>query len=67
MVTFGRKIMNIDKKQDLNSREFEHEQKPAPDRSPDEELVTAPGVGSVVPGAENPDSEIKQETGPNTE
>ena len=59
--------MNTNKREDINSRESDHKQKPAPDRSPDGELGTAPGVGSVVPGAENPDSEIKQETGPNTE
>lgn len=58
--------MNTNKRQDINPRESDHEQKPAPDRSPAEELGT-PGVGSVVPGAENPDSEIKQEIGPNTE
>jgi len=59
--------MNTNKREDINSRESYHKQKPAPDRSPGGELGTAPVVGSVVPGAENPDSEIKQETGPNTE
>ncbi|HEX8136612.1 MAG TPA: hypothetical protein VF544_03385 [Pyrinomonadaceae bacterium] len=45
------------------------EEEPAAEQSPSEKLEgDKTGTGSLVPGAENPDSEeIKQEKSPNTE
>jgi hypothetical protein len=44
------------------------EQKPEQEESPSEKLEMNPPTGSLVPGAENPESaEIKEERSPNTE
>lgn len=44
------------------------EQKPEQEESPSEKLEMNPPTGSLVPGAENPESqEIKAERSPNTE
>lgn len=50
-------------------RASEEEQKPASEQSPSEKLEgDKTGTGSLIPGAENPESEeIKQEKSPNTE
>lgn len=45
-----------------------NEQTPAAEPSPSEKLEDSQPTGSLVPGAENPDSEeIKKEVNPNTE
>lgn len=60
--------MDTNERQDIDSKESDKEQKPLADESPAEKLDDSSGVPSVVPGAENPDSEeIKEEKGPNTE
>lgn len=44
------------------------EQKPKQEESPAEKLEMNPPTGSLVPGAENPEStEIKEERSPNSE
>jgi hypothetical protein len=44
------------------------EQKPKQEESPSEKLERNPPTGSLVPGAENPEStEIKEERSPNSE
>lgn len=44
------------------------EQKPKQEESPSEKLEMNPPAGSLVPGAENPESEeIKEERSPNSE
>jgi hypothetical protein len=50
-------------------RASEQEEEPASEQSPSEKLEgDKTGTGSLVPGAENPESEeIKQEKSPNTE
>ncbi len=43
-------------------------EQPAADTSPTEKLRQGPTTGSLVPGAQNPESrEIKREINPNTE
>jgi len=52
-------------KQSENSSD---EQQPKQEESPSEKLEMNPPTGSLVPGAENPESEeIKEERSPNTE
>ena len=47
---------------------MDNEQKPAAEQSPAEKLEDTTPTGSLVPGAENPESdEIKSEKSPNTE
>ncbi len=50
-------------------RASEQEEKPASEQSPSEKLEgEKTGTGSLIPGAENPESEeIKSEKSPNTE
>ena len=44
------------------------ERKPEAEKSPSEKLEKSQPTGSLVPGAENPESrEIKKEVNPNTE
>ena len=44
------------------------EQQPTAEQSPSEKLEDATPTGSLIPGAENPESkEIKKEINPNTE
>jgi hypothetical protein len=47
----------------------DQEQKPATEKSPSEKIEgDKTGTGSLIPGAENPESEeIKEEKSPNTE
>ena len=48
--------------------EENNEQKPEQEESPAEKLEVNPPTGSLIPGAENPESEeIKEEINPNTE
>jgi hypothetical protein len=57
--------MMEENKQSENSSD---EQQPKQEESPSEKLEMNPPTGSLVPGAENPESEeIKEERSPNTE
>ena len=56
--------MNKDERQD----ESVNEEQPTPELSPSEKLEDVKPSGSLVPGAQNPESkEIKKEINPNTE
>ena len=59
--------MDTNERHDTNSKESEDRQKPESDKSPGEKLDKTARSFTAVPGAENPDSEIKEEKGPNTE
>jgi hypothetical protein len=60
----GRLVMEENKE----SGNLSDEQKPVQEESPSEKLEMNPPSGSLVPGAENPESEeIKEERSPNTE
>jgi hypothetical protein len=58
-------MMNQDEKQDESLNE---EQQPTAELSPSEKLEDITPTGSLIPGAQNPESkEIKKEINPNTE
>jgi len=57
--------MNQDERQDDSVNE---DQNAAAELSPSEKLEEVPPTGSLIPGAQNPESkEIKKEVNPNTE
>jgi hypothetical protein len=54
--------------EDKQNENLNRAQKPQPEESPSEKLEMNPPTGSLVPGAENPESEeIKEERSPNSE
>jgi hypothetical protein len=58
-------MMNQDEKQDEAVNE---DQQPTAELSPSEKLEDVTPTGSLVPGAQNPESEeVKKEVNPNTE
>jgi hypothetical protein len=60
--------MNINQGQSRAADQEEKEEKPKVEESPSEKLEEEKPTGSLVPGAENPESkEIKQEKNLNTE
>lgn len=67
-VSRHRENMMMEENEKQNEPTNEEEQQPTAELSPSEKLEDVKPTGSLVPGAENPDSkEIKKEINPNTE
>jgi hypothetical protein len=74
MVQFLQSLLSLCKEETImeeNEKENEptnEEQQPTAELSPSEKLEDVTPTGSLIPGAENPESkEIKKEINPNTE